>query len=483
MPTIKKNLLYQNAYQLLTILIPLALAPYLSRVLGAEGIGVYSYTFSVTTYFVYFAMLGINHHGARAIASVGGDRETLNKTFSNLLVLHLAVSVIAAAAFAVYCMFSAEDFQPYFAIQSLLILAALMDVNWFFMGMERFKITAMRGISFRLIMVVCVFIFVKSENDLWIYALIVSAGALATQAVIWLFLKRYASFVKPSLSGIKPHIKPVLLLFVPIVALSVYRTMNKIMLGAMTDNVQLGFFANAEKIILVPIGFITAFNAVMVPRMSRVNARGDETEKNRLTMISMKYVMLLAFALAFGIAAIANDFAPLFFGGGFEDCGGLITGLCALIPFLSFQNVITSQYLIPNSKDNLYTIASMAGAVVSIVANALLIPKFQAMGAVAGLVSAEAVICVAAALFAKKALPLVSYLKNSVFFLFAGFAMFFLTRYVGSLTGVGVLSVLVRIFAGTVFYLGVSAAYLYLTKDEFFMGNISVIRAKFHKNG
>jgi O-antigen/teichoic acid export membrane protein len=476
MPTIKKNLLYQNLFQLTIILIPLILAPYLSRVLGAEGIGVYSYTFSITTYFVYFAMLGINHHGARSIAAVSDDREKLNKTFSELLVLHLTASLIVAAAFIAYLLLFAGEFKLYFAIQTLLILSALADVNWFFAGIERFNITAVRGISLRLIMVACIFVFVKSENDLWLYALIVAAGTFAAQAVVWLFLKRYVSLVKPSWNGIKSHIKPVLVLFVPIAALSVYRLLNKIILSEMTDNTQLGFFTNAEKVILAPIAFITAFNNVMVPRISNITVKGDEAEKSRLTMISMKYVLLLAFALAFGIAAIANDFAPLFFGWEFVNCGTLIIGLSALIPFLAFQNVITSQYLIPNLKDKIYTIASLFGAAVSVIMNIALIPRFQAMGAVVGLVSAETVICVFTAFAAKKELPLLKYIKNGAFFPLAGFAMFAAVRLIGEAMGRSVISVLTQICAGAAFYLGVCAIYLYFTKDKFFIDNISKFR-------
>ena len=56
--SIKKNILLSTLYQVLTLLIPFITAPYVSRVLGADGIGSYSYTNSIQLYFSMFAALG-----------------------------------------------------------------------------------------------------------------------------------------------------------------------------------------------------------------------------------------------------------------------------------------------------------------------------------------------------------------------------------------------------------------------------------------
>ena len=51
MTSLKKNLVYNMAYQILVILLPLITAPYVSRVLGAAGLGTYSYVYSISYYF------------------------------------------------------------------------------------------------------------------------------------------------------------------------------------------------------------------------------------------------------------------------------------------------------------------------------------------------------------------------------------------------------------------------------------------------
>ncbi|MCL2697120.1 MAG: flippase [Oscillospiraceae bacterium] len=482
MPTIKKNFVYQSIYQLLVILVPLALAPYLSRVLGAEGIGVYSYTLSIATYFVFFSKLGLAHHGARTIAAVRDDREKLDKTFSNLFFLHFAVSLFVLAAYIFFIVFLAGEYRLFFTIHGIGIIGALLDINWLFLGLEQVKFTVIRSIAVKLLAAASVFIIVKEPADLWKYTLIMTLGTFFGQAMVWAFLRRFTKFVRPSWNGIKPHIKPLFILFLPVIALSVYNILDKIMLGAISGQIQLGFYENSQKIIFVPVGLITAFNAIMLPRISNLRARENEKEKSRLTLLSMKYVMLLAFAMTFGIAGIAGRFAPWFFGGEFKECGVLIRTLCIIIPFLSFQNVITSQFLIPNNMDKMHTVSTAAGAVINVSANLILIPQLGAMGAVISTVLAECLRCVIVAFAAKKQLPIMLYLKNSLFFLIAGIAMYALVRYVGAATDRLGVTILLQVTVGAAFYLGISAVYLHLTKDAFFTENINKILKRGRKN-
>jgi O-antigen/teichoic acid export membrane protein len=472
MPTIKKNFLYQTLYQLLVIIVPLALAPYLSRVLGAEGIGVYTFTFSVVTYFIYTARLGLDHHGSRTIAAVRDDKEKLNKAFSNLFFLHVIISLFVLAVYIIFLVFFAGEYRFFFAIHAIALFGTLLDINWLFLGLEQVKFTVVRSIAVKLSAAASVFIFVKTPDDLWKYTLIMSLGTFAGQAVVWAFIRRFTTFVKPTRSGIKQHIKPMLILFIPIIAMSVYNILDKIMLGAMTDKIQLGFYENSQKIIIVPVGLITAFNAIMLPRMSNLNAKNNDPEKRRLTLISMKYVMLLALAMAFGIAGISDRFAPWFFGGEFRECAILIKTLCLMIPFLAFQNVITAQYLIPNNMDKIYTASTVAGAVINVIANLILIPRFGALGAVISTVFAETLRCIIVVFAARKTLPIGIYLKNSLFFFLAGAMMYALVRYIGFAANDIYATILIQVVAGSGFYLGVSALYLHVTKDKFFKDNV-----------
>ncbi|MCL2638737.1 MAG: oligosaccharide flippase family protein [Oscillospiraceae bacterium] len=482
MPSIKKNFLYQSFYQLLLILVPLFLAPYLSRVLGAENIGINSYTFSIVTYFVYFARLGLVHHGTRTIAAVRDDKEKLSRTFSDLFALHLVISLFVLIAYIAFLVFFAGEYRLLFIIRTTAIIGAMFDINWLFLGLERVKLAVVRSTAVKLLAVGCVFIFVKEPSDLWKYILIMSLGTFGGQVIVWAFLRRFTRLVRPAWSGMKLHIKPLLILFIPVIAMSVYNLLDKIMLGAISGQIQLGFYENSQKIILVPVGLITAFNAIMLPRMANLTANSGEKEKSRLTLLSMKYVMLLAVAMTFGIAGIADRFAPWFFGGEFRECGVLIRALCVIIPFLAFQNVITAQFLLPNKLDKIHTASAIAAAVVSVSANLILIPQFGAMGAVVGMISAECLRCLIVIFAAKKQLPIGVYLKNSLFFFGAGAVMYALVRYVGIAANDIYATILIQVVVGAGFYLGACAVYLHLTKDAFFTENLNKYLKRRTKN-
>jgi O-antigen/teichoic acid export membrane protein len=471
MTSLKKNVFYQSIYQLLITLVPLIVAPYISRVLGAENIGIHSYTFSITSYFVIFAMLGIGIHGNRAIAFVRDNKEKLNKTFSELFFLHLGISLFVLVSYVLFMLFLAGEYKFYFFIQSLIVLSALLDITWLFAGLEQFKLTVIRSAAIRIISTICIFLFVKNSDDLWVYVLIMALNMFAAQLALWFSLKKFVLFTKTSWFDIKAHIKPMIVLFIAIIAHTVYSTIGKVMLGSMHDKSLLGLYENSERIILIISGFAFSFNYVMIPRMSNITANNDTNEIKRLMLLSAKYVMIFALAFTFGIAAIARDFAPLFFGHEFTYSGVLMMGLCASIPFMCFQNIISAQYVIPNLKDIPFALACIAGAVVCVTANIALISHFQAIGVVIARVLAEITVCLGMVFTACKSLQILRYIRNSLFFFFTGLAMFFLVQSIGRLMEQSIVSVLIQICVGGVFYLGVSAIYLYKTKDEFFINN------------
>jgi len=296
------------------------------------------------------------------------------------------------------------------------------------------------------------------------------------QLSVWLLIRKFVAFVKPSWREMKSHIKPMLILFIPIVAMSVYTQLNRIMLGNMADAVELGFFSSSNKVMSIAMGFIWALNSVLTPRIANLNAKGDEKEKRKITLTSMKYIMMLAFAMAFGISAIAHDFAPIFFGEAFEPIGILIIVLCIKLPILAFGTTLAAQYIIPHSKDRVYSASAIAAAVVSVIGNLILIPSHGAMGAAISMIAAESTRCVILTVVSRNSLPIGTFLKNSIPFPIIGIAMFFLVRFIASFLEQNTLSLFTQVTTGATFFLSISAIYLYKTKDPFFRRLVKGIR-------
>jgi len=468
MSSLKKNLAYNVAYQILVIILPLITAPYVSRVLGADGLGTYSYIFSIVTYFGLFGMLGIANHGNRSVALVRDNRQKVSEAFSNTYIIQLCTTVIALLLYFlfIYCWFSGDKTIAY--IESIIVLSYVLDITWFFFGLEQFAVTVTRNAIIKIATVVAIFIFVRSREDLWIYALIMSCGMLFSQIYLWLRIRKYADFCKPSWSQVKSNIKPVLMLFIPAIAYSIYKLLDKVMLGAMSSMSQVGLFDNAEKIINIPSSLITAFGTVMMPRITVLLGTGDEHRISYLNKISVRYFTLLVVGAAFGLAGICNVLAPVYFGSEFVGSAPIIAGLGFSLIFVTWANVIRTQYLIPNKLDKPYVISSVIGALANLAVNIILIPKFAGIGAMIGTISAEFTVFFVQLILVRRSFPMSQYLQPVLFLFPIGMIMFAVVYWIGAYMGNTIITLIIQILVGGFLYLSGSMVYLKVIHDEFF---------------
>ena len=464
--SITKNFLYNLVYQILLIILPLITTPYISRVLGSEGLGTYTYTYTIANYFVLAAMLGVKNYGNRSVAAVRDDRKLLSRTFWEIYGLQLLCSLTATAAYVVYVSAFVREYQLIAALQGIYVLSGLMDISWLFFGAEQFRVTVMRNIAIRLINLACIFLFVKSRGDLWLYTLIMTLGMVFSQGYLWMYVKRLVDWRRPKLRDLGMHRIPELILFVPIIAVSLYTMMDKVMLGAMSTMRQVGIYEGAYRILSIPTGVITALGTVMLPRMSNLAAKGKVKESERYIYNSMQFAMFLASGMMFGIAGIAEDFVPLFLGEKYHSCVLLIRVMAPTVPFIAWANVIRTQYLIPNHKDKSYIISVMLGAAVNLVVNALLIPRMQALGAVIGTVCAEGSVCISQTVMVRSKLKIARYLKDTGMYFVFGIVMFLVIQAVHGLKCETVLSLAVEIIAGGGVYVVLSGTYFLLANRD-----------------
>lgn len=479
--SIRKNYTYQMLYQILVWLLPIVTSPYISRVIGAEGVGIFSYSYSTAYYFVLFSMLGLSNYGNRVIAQCTNDQSKLDKKFSSIFGIHFVVSIICLVIYEIYVFFIAQK-RLYAFIQSAYVLSALFDISWFYFGIEKFKLTVLRSTIIKILNFACIFIFVRSAEDLWKYCLIIALGTLVNQLALWIPLKKYVKFSRPIFNEMIIHLKPLFVLFVPAIAVSLYKYMDKIMIGNLNSTAQLGYYENAEKMVNVPLMMITSFGTVMLPRMSHLVALNNFNSINRYINLSMKYIMCLAFSFSFGLAAVGKVFAPLFWGSDFSLSGILMMGLSITIPFITFANIIRTQYLIPQKKDKDYLISVCVGAVVNIVINALLIHSYGAIGATIGTIAAEIVVCIIQAMSVKSELNIYSYIKSFVPFLIFGVFMFLCVYVIGELMEISFITLGIQVIVGITVYIVLCLWYFTITKDDVIMRSINRFKGVlFHK--
>lgn len=97
--SIAKNYIYNMVYQVLILILPLITTPYLSRVLGAEGIGIYSYTYAIVTYFILFGSLGVALYGQREIAYAQENKEKRKKVFIEIVIFRFITILLSTVVY------------------------------------------------------------------------------------------------------------------------------------------------------------------------------------------------------------------------------------------------------------------------------------------------------------------------------------------------------------------------------------------------
>lgn len=479
MSSLKKNIIYNTIYQVLVIILPLITAPYIARVLGKNGVGIYSYTHSIANYFVLFAMLGISNYGNRSISVKRNNKEEMSKEFWSIYLLQVITSSICIIFYLLYVLFLKPKFKIAAIVQIFYVISPLFDISWFFFGIEEFKLTVGRNLIIKIMSLLLIFIFVKSNNDVYTYIFIMAISTLISQFYMWFFVKKYILFIKVKFKEVFKHLKQVIILFVPAISFSVYKILSKIMLGLLGDISSVGLFENAEKLINIPMGFITAFGTVMIPRMSYLYSVNDKEKSKVYLENSLNIICWISSALAFGLMAIGRDFAPIFYGEDFIDSGKIIVILAITIIFISIANVIRTQYLIPNKEDKIYVISTIVGAVVNFTINLVTIPIWGYFGAALGTLLAEFFVMFVQIIGVRKKIPIRKYIKiNYIYFIF-GIIMFLALNFIGSMLNYnGVKLLIIKIISGVFIYIILSLLYFIKTKNYFY----KMIISKINKN-
>ena len=268
------------------------------------------------------------------------------------------------------------------------------------------------------------------------------------------------------MKGICSHIRPNLVLFIPVLAVSIYKIMDKIMLGSMTNMTEVAYYENSEKIINIPMGIIAALGTVMLPRMSNLIATGNDKKALQMIEMSLKFIMFLAIGIAGGVIIVSPNFIPLFLGNEFVNAIPVVSLLAVTVIFISWANVVRTQYLIPHQKDKIYIKSTLLGALVNVISNIILIPRYGAVGAAIGTIFAEATVAVYQTIKVKNALEIRKYLLNSIVYVFPVIIMYIVGNIISSKISSSIVTICMQIIFGGSIYLILTGLILLVVDKE-----------------
>lgn len=396
MTSIKTSLAYNTANNVLRILFPLITAPYVARVLSPDDLGLLAFANSYAGYFAVFAVLGIPYYGAREIAKVRNDIQKTSRLFSELFSIGLMVTVVVSMVYFISISFldRFNQHESLFLLIGVSLYCSPFNIDWFYGGLENFKHITIRSMVIKIASMLLLFTCVRDRGDLLFYAFIAVFSTVASD--VWNFVVLYKRGYRISFifHGLKRHVKPLLLLFVSTVAVSIYTILDRLMLGFMSTYEQVAFYSYAMEISKVLLSVIVSLSAVAIPRVSYYLETRQYLEIERFINKSCALVVFFAVPICAGLIMSSPTLVPLFLGSAFKGSVIPLQILSSLIVLIGLNNLFAVQCLVGLGYDKLFLYSVLGGTLTNFSLNFLLIPYLGAIGASIASAIAEFIVLV-----------------------------------------------------------------------------------------
>lgn len=499
--SLKKNYIYNVVYQVFLLIVPLITAPYISRVLSAEGIGQYSFTNSLQSYLTMLAALGFGYYAQRQIAFFQNDKQKQSKIFWEIFIVRGMSTCFACLINLILFFFGIyKEYNQLMFWWTIAIVATGLDITFLLQGNEDFNKIVFRNVIVRIVSVIVVFIFVKKQTDVWLYVILTAVSNLLGNLSLWFYLPKYIKKVK--FEDLKPfrHFVPAFKLFIPTIAVSVYTILDKTLIGLLiTDtynveetkiingvqvvvinvknysDLENGYYEQSDKIIKMCLAVIGALGTVMIPRNSNLYKEGKQEEIKKNFYFAIHYVWILGFPMMFGLAAVTPNIIPWFLGDGYTKCISLMQLLTPLIVFIGLSNVFGLQYLIPTARDKRYTIGVVVGTITNLILNCVLIPFFWSYGAVIASLVAEFVVTLTMYLLIRKEIEIKNIFKTCVKPLLASIIMFVVIYFIQNKLSPSILNTFSLVTIGGIIYIFI----LLVLKEKMIYDLFASVKHKF----
>lgn len=467
---LKQNYIFNLLYQVLSIIIPIIMIPYLSRTLHANGIGIYGYTISVVTYFLLFGSLGVNLYGQREVAVYQKDIKKRSKVFYELFFFKSICLLFTSILFFLFFCIN-NQYKTFYMILMLEFLSNILDISWLYQGLEEFKKIVCRNLIVKIFSIISIYIFVKTENDVDIYLLIYCLSNLVGNGLLWISAKKYLVKCDFKDLNFKTHLKGTILFFIPQIAIQVYAVLDKTMIGMiLKDMTQVGYYESCQKVVRILMTVVTSLGIVMMPRIVSCISQNKTKEIKIYIKKSFSLVLCLSFPLMFGIIVVSPRFVPLFFGNGYEAAIPLLIVMSLIVLPVGISNITGNAILIARKMQKEYTISVSFGALINVILNYILILKFKALGAVISTVVSETVITFIQFNYCKDEIEFKTLLKLSKNYFVSSLVMFTVCFLIGKVNCNPFIILFFQVFIG----IGIYVLMLILLKDDFFVGYLKM---------
>jgi len=406
------NISYSLLQSLSTFLFQLITFIYASKILGPDGIGVSSFAESICRYFMLIAALGIPIYGLREISKVSDSRVKRSKLFLEILILNIITSLIVVIPYLIL-IFNNEKFVNYNEIYLLgvfYIFINAFSIDWFYQGLSEFKYLSIRTILVRFCALIFLFLFVKTKNDVFWFFLLSVLILFINNSLDLLFLKNKIILDCYRLE-IKKHLKPLFIIFISTIAISLYVLFDVIILGFLKDDYFVGLYSFASKINKVPVSLVLSVCVVFLPKLVFSYTNKNYEEFNHLANNSLQFIISFSIPIGLIILTTSNPIILLLSDQSFLDSAWSLRLLTPITLLIGLSYFFGMQVLLTVGQEKKIVYSVLAGTIISLVLNFSLVPILAEKGtAIANLIS-ETTVVIISGYFASKYIDLSNIFK------------------------------------------------------------------------
>lgn len=378
----KKNYLYNLLLSIVNILFPILSFPYASRILGPGGIGKVQMVVSFAQFFALIALLGIPIYGVQEIARARHDKHKLATAFSELVIINIITSVLVSLVYLVVVMmfpFFRSNLHLYY-MAVILVLFGFSFIDWFYSGLEEFKVIALRSVLIKLLALIFLYVFVKTATDFLFYFYIMLFSLLGNNMISLMMVSKRTSFKFRNLD-LKRHIKPLLYIFGTTMAASMYTILDTVLLGFLSEEKSVGLYTAAIKLCKIVLPFITSTGIILIPNLAKNVSDNNPEEVQRLLDKSFHFISFFSVPICMGLLILAPEFINVFSGAKFQD-GIKTMQILSLLPILiGFGYFFAFQILVPHGKNRDMFLSVIGGMCIGFLLNFILVPLLKDKGA------------------------------------------------------------------------------------------------------
>ena len=401
--SIATNTVFNVSYKLLNLLFPLITSAYLARILGPESLGKVSYAQSIMSYFLVIASLGIPTYGMREIAKASADVVRRNKVFSELFTINTISTLICSVAYTIM-IFTIPQLKTdinLFLCTGLTVYMNIINIDWYFSGMEEYVYITIRSFIIKILSIIAIFLFVKCSSDYVLYALITSIAVTGNYILNVYNAKKSITFMTKSLKLVR-HLKPILILFVTIIASDIYMQLDITMLGTMRSQTDVGYYSNGIKLIRMVYSVSMTVGATIIPRMSHYFDSKMDDKYTKLFGDTVKVVLVYSVPACVGVFLLSKEITLCLFGNQFLPTIDIVKILSVSIPTVSISYLIGSVVLTSSNNERYLMRATITGCLINILMNTILIPILGISGAAIASLCSEVAVCLIHAFYGFK---------------------------------------------------------------------------------